>query len=76
MEDSFSSLIAGGTLGPDGEKVLVSSSLESAVAADDCTLAGEVDFRAFANTFRRVFRKAGGVTMSLSCCTTGRSSDG
>lgn len=75
-EDSFSSLIAGGTLGPEGENAFVSRSLERAVAAVDCTLGGEFALRALAKAFKSGFWNAGGDTVSLSCCETGTSREG
>jgi hypothetical protein len=66
MDDSLSSLIVGGTFGPEGEKVSVSRSFDRAVAAAVCTVAGELTLRAFTNAFRRAFWNAGGDTVSLS----------
>jgi len=42
-------------LDPDGVKVLVSKSFESAVAAADCTLGGEFAFSARENTLSKGF---------------------
>jgi hypothetical protein len=68
--------MAGGTFDPDGVKVLVSSSLESAVAAADCTAAGEFAFRARENTFKIGFWMGGVVTVSPSDSVTGASREG
>lgn len=66
MEFSFNSLIDEGTLGPDGDKVPVSSSFANAVTAAVWTVGGELAFNDLANTLSNGFWKGGGTTELLS----------